>query len=76
MDARAEAPAPPKAGGYPAVEGLLPKPKMMTADEQLKIRKELTAARDRQAAPSKGQESGAPEPRKDADQPSGQAGRQ
>jgi hypothetical protein len=51
MDARAEAPAPPKTSGYPAVEDLPPKREKpaMTADERLKLQKELTAARDRQA---------------------------
>jgi hypothetical protein len=49
MDARAESPARPKTSGYPAVEDLPPKRKKpaMTADERLKLQKELTAARDR-----------------------------
>jgi hypothetical protein len=53
MDARAEVPGPPKTtGGYMAVEDVPPKPEKpaMTADEQLKLKKELIAARDRQAA--------------------------
>jgi len=51
MDARAEAAARPKTSGYPAVEDLPPKREKpaMTADERLKLQKELTAARDRQA---------------------------
>jgi hypothetical protein len=49
MDARAEAPARPKTSGYPAVEDLPPKREKpaMTADERLKLQKELIAARDR-----------------------------
>ena len=50
MDARAEAPASPKTSGYPRVEDLPPQREIMTADERLKLTKELTAARDRQAA--------------------------
>jgi len=51
MDARAEAPAVPKAGVYPPLEDLAPKRAVpaMTADERLKLAKELIAARDRQA---------------------------
>lgn len=50
MDARAEAPARPKTSGYPAVEDLPPRREpAMTADERLKLQKELIAARDRQA---------------------------
>jgi hypothetical protein len=52
MDARAEAPAPPKTSVYLPVEDLPPtreKP-AMTADERSKLKKELIAARDRQAA--------------------------
>ena len=49
MDARAEAPAPPKAGVYLPVEDLPPKREKpaMTPDERLKLQKDLTAARDR-----------------------------
>ncbi len=50
MDARAEAPAPPKAGGYLPVEDLPPRRNVMTADEQSKLKQELIAARNRQAA--------------------------
>jgi hypothetical protein len=52
MDARAEAPAPPKTSVYLPVEDLPPKPEKpaMTADERSKLKKELIAARDRQAA--------------------------
>jgi hypothetical protein len=61
MDAHAEAPAPPKTSVYLPVEDLPPKDAKpaMTADEQLKLRKELTAARDRQAAAVKAQGSAA-----------------
>jgi hypothetical protein len=64
MDARAEAPARPKTSGYPAVEEVPPRRgPMMTADEQLKLQKELAAARDRQASKARGQGAG-PEPTK------------
>jgi hypothetical protein len=51
MDARAESPARPKTSGYPAVQDLPPKREKpaMTADERLKLQKELIAARDRRA---------------------------
>ena len=51
MDARAEVPGRPKTTGYLAVEDLPPKREKpaMTADERLKLKKELIAARDRQA---------------------------
>ena len=41
---------PPKAADYPAVEDVPPRPEKpaMTADEQAKLKKELSAARDRQ----------------------------
>jgi hypothetical protein len=60
MDARAEAPASPKTSGYPRVEDLPPQREIMTADEQSKFKKELTAARDRQAASVKAQGGAAP----------------
>ena len=50
MDARAEAPAPPKTSAYLPVEVMPPareKP-AMTPDERLKLQKELIAARNRQ----------------------------
>jgi hypothetical protein len=52
MDARAEAPAPPKTGVYLPVEDLPAKREKpaITADERSKLKKELIAARDRQAA--------------------------
>ena len=55
MDARAEAPAPPKTSVYLPVEDLLPKREKpaMTPDERLKLQKELIAARDRQGQPVK-----------------------
>jgi hypothetical protein len=48
---RAEEPAHPKAADYPAVQDVPARPEKpaMTADEQLKLKQELTAARDRQA---------------------------
>ena len=62
MDARAEAPAPRETSGYLPVEDL-PPPRdreTMTTDERLKLVKELTAARDRQAAAVKAR-GGAPQ---------------
>jgi hypothetical protein len=53
MDARAEIPAPPKTSVYLPVEDLPPNREMMKADEQSKLKKELLAARDRQAAAAK-----------------------
>jgi hypothetical protein len=55
MDARAEAPAPPKTSVYLPVEDLPPKREKpaMTLDERLKLQKELIAARDRQAPDGK-----------------------
>jgi hypothetical protein len=52
MDARAETRAPPSV--YPSID-LLPERERpaMTADERLKLQKELIAARDRQAAAGK-----------------------
>src|SRR5438309_4890923 len=54
-DARAEEPGRPKTTGYPAVEDVPPRPAKpaMTADEQLKLKKELSATRDRQAPKGK-----------------------
>jgi hypothetical protein len=62
MDARAEAPGPPKTTGYPAVEDVPPRPDKpaMTGAEQLKLKKELVAARDRQAAAAKARGSATP----------------
>ena len=60
MDARAEAPAPRKTSGYLPVEDLPPPREIMTAEERLKLEKELTAARDRQAAAVKAR-GGAPQ---------------
>lgn len=55
MDARAEAPASPKASAYLPVEAMPParEKAAMTPDERSKLQKELIAARDRQekAAP-------------------------
>jgi hypothetical protein len=57
MDARAEAPAPRKASAYPAVGDIPPERAApeMTADERSKLKKELIAARDRQASAAKNQ---------------------
>ena len=56
MDARAEAPAPPKTSAYLPVEDLPPKREKppMTSDERSKLQKELIAARDRQASKAAG----------------------
>ena len=59
VDARAEASAPRKTGGYLSLEVLPPSRETTIADE-LKLKKELTAARDRQAAAIKARE-GAPQ---------------
>src|ERR1700692_2035993 len=60
MDARAEAPMPPKTSAYLPVEDLPPPREMsvMTPDERSKLKKELIAARDRQAAAVKAQGAG------------------
>jgi hypothetical protein len=52
MDAHAEAPVPPKTSGYLPVEDMPSKDEKpaMTADERLKLQKELIAARDRQTS--------------------------
>ena len=57
MDARAEAPEPPKTSVYLPVEDLPPPREMsvMTQDDRSKLKKELIAARDRQAAAAKAQ---------------------
>ena len=54
MDARAEAPAPPKESAYLPVEDL-PKHEQpaMTPEERSKLKKELIAVRDRQASDGK-----------------------
>jgi hypothetical protein len=64
MDARAEAPEPPKTSVYLPVEDLPPQREnpVMTPDERLKLKKELIAARDRQAAAVKAQGAGLAEP--------------
>jgi hypothetical protein len=55
LGTRAEEPGHPKTTGYPAVEDVPPRPEKpaMTADEQLKLKKELSATRDRQASDGK-----------------------
>ena len=52
LASQAEETARPKTTGYPAVGDVPPRPEKpaMTADEQSKLKKELIAARDRQAA--------------------------
>lgn len=57
LDARAEVTAPPKTTVYLPVEDLPPgrETPAMTADERLKLKKELIAARDRQSAAAKAQ---------------------
>jgi hypothetical protein len=65
-EARAEAPIPPKTSAYLPVEDL-PSPRekpAMTPDERLKLKNELTAARDRQAAAGKAQGAAITEPAK------------
>jgi hypothetical protein len=56
--ARAEVPARLNVSGYPAVEDLPSRGEKttMTVDERLKLRKELSAARDRQASRAKAKE--------------------
>jgi hypothetical protein len=64
MDARAEAPAPPKTSAYLPVEDLpaqREKP-VMTPDERSKLQKGMIAARYRQAAAAKAQGAGPAEP--------------
>jgi hypothetical protein len=55
LGASAEEPGRPKTTGYPAVEDVPPRPEKpaMTADERLKLQKELIAARDRQTTAGK-----------------------
>jgi hypothetical protein len=55
LSSRAEEPGRPKTTGYPAVEDAPPRAEKpaMTADELLKLKKELSAARDRQAPKGK-----------------------
>jgi hypothetical protein len=50
--ALAEGPGRPKTTGYLAVEDVPPRPEKpaMTADQQLKLKKELSATRDRQGS--------------------------
>jgi hypothetical protein len=76
MDARAEAPAPPKISAYLPVEDLPPERKMMPADEQLKLKSELIAARERQAAKAQGSAAAAKSTKPQAVQPTNQAVRQ
>ncbi len=55
VDARAAVPGHPKPTGYPAVEDVPPRSEKpsMTVDEQLKLKEDLTAARDRQVPKGK-----------------------
>jgi hypothetical protein len=73
MDARAEVSAPPKTSGYPAVEDLPQGREGMTADERTKLKSELIAARDRQAAPVKVQGGAAKPVKPKTVQPANQA---
>jgi hypothetical protein len=70
-DARAQTPVPPKTRAYLPVEDLPPDREMMTSDQQSKLKKELSGARDRQAAAAKAQGGGM-----QAVQPTNQAVRQ
>jgi hypothetical protein len=56
LGARAEELGRPKTTGYPTVEDVPPRPAKpaMTADELLKLKKELITARDRQASKARG----------------------
>ena len=62
LSSRAEEPGRPKTTGYPAVEDVPPRPEKpaMTADEQLKLKKELSATRDRRAPKGKASAGTAP----------------
>jgi hypothetical protein len=65
MDARAEAPAPPTTSAYPSLGNMELEREdhaTMTPDERSKLKQELIAARDHQAAVAKAQ--GDPEPTK------------
>jgi hypothetical protein len=65
LSLRAEEPGRPKTTGYPAVEDMPPRAEKpaMTADELLKLKKELSATRDRQAPKGKaGIGAGQPKP--------------
>ena len=64
--AGAEEPGRARTTGYPAVEDVPPRPEKpaMTADEQSKLKKELGAARDRQAAAAKARGAARAEPLK------------
>jgi hypothetical protein len=55
LGALAEEPGHPKTTGYPAVEDTPPRPEKpaMTADEQVKLKKELSATRDHQTPKGK-----------------------
>jgi hypothetical protein len=55
LASRAEETARQKTTGYPAVEDVPPRPEIpaMTADEQSKLKKELSTARDRQVPKGK-----------------------
>jgi hypothetical protein len=63
-DARAQEPGRVRAPGYPAVEDVPPRPEKpaMTTDEQLKLKKDLAAARDRQTHKGKSSGAGAAKP--------------
>jgi hypothetical protein len=64
LGALAEEPGRPKTTGYPAVEDVPPRPEKpaMTADEQVKLKKELSATRDHHQAPKRKSGAGAGQP--------------
>jgi len=64
IEARAEEPGRAKASPYPNVEDMPPGPDKpaMTAEEQLRLKKELSAARDRQAPKAKSSSTGVAKP--------------
>ena len=64
IEARAEEPGRAKATGYPAVGDVPPGPDKpaMSAEEQLKLKKELGAARDRQTPKGKSSSTDAAKP--------------
>jgi hypothetical protein len=61
LGALAEEPGRPKTTGYPTLEPPRPEKPAMTADEQAKLKKELSATRDHQA-PKRKSGSGARQP--------------
>ena len=64
MDARAEMPDHPETAGFMALENVPARPDRpaMTAEEQSKLKKELSAARDRQSTAAKARDAKRAEP--------------